>query len=54
MFKYFAKKKKITPALLNKTLKLHNGKHLYELKISKSMIGFKIGQFVFTRVFKKK
>ena len=54
MFKYFSKNKKITPSLLNKTLKIHNGKQFYELKIIKHMIGFKTGQFVPTRVLKKK
>lgn len=54
MFKYFPKNKKITPTLLNKILKIHNGKRYYEFKVTKNMIGFKIGQFVFTRSLKKK
>jgi small subunit ribosomal protein S19 len=47
--KKLSKNNKIKPIFLNKTIKIYNGKNFYELKISKNMIGYKIGDFIFTR-----
>lgn len=47
----------ITPNMLGKTFKAHNGKTLVKLNISDEMIGYKVGEFIPTRVkfmFKKK
>lgn len=47
------KSTRITPILLNKTLKMYNGKKIIKLKISKKMVNFKIGQFLITKIHKK-
>ena len=47
----------ITPNILGKTFKVYNGKTFIKLNIIDEMIGYKIGEFVPTRVkfmFKKK
>jgi small subunit ribosomal protein S19 len=48
---------KIMPNFLGYAFKIHNGKAIVELLISKDMIGHKFGEFVFTRmkcIFKNK
>lgn len=47
----------IIPKFVGKTFKIHNGKTYFDVKITKEMIGYKFGEFVFTRSvfsFKKK
>lgn len=48
---------KIIPKFLGLTFKIYNGKNFLELTVSENMIGYKFGEFVFTRgkfSFKKK
>lgn len=48
---------RIMPYFLGRTLKVHNGKNLMKLLISRDMIGHKFGEFIFTRlkcIFKNK
>jgi ribosomal protein S19 len=40
---------KITPKFLNKTLKIYNGKLYTDVVISEEMMGYTLGEFVFTR-----
>jgi small subunit ribosomal protein S19 len=40
----------ITPRLVNKIVKVHNGKKFHELVILQDMVGFKIGEFSSTRI----
>lgn len=40
----------IPASLLNKTVLVHNGKEFKKLLITREKIGFKFGEFVFTRV----
>ena len=48
--KYFIKRnKKITNSILNKFYWVHNGKYFYCIYITKEIINFKIGDYVFTR-----
>lgn len=47
----------ITPKLVGLTFKIHNGKEYQEIMVTEDMIGYKFGEFVFTRAkfsFKKK
>lgn len=47
----------ITPKLIGLTFKIHNGKEYKEITVTDEMIGYKFGEFVFTREkfsFKKK
>lgn len=47
----------ITPNQAGQTFWVHNGKVLVKLEIAASMVGHKVGEFVFTRatfIFKKK
>lgn len=47
----------IIPEFIGKTIKVHNGKKLKELTITKEMLHYKLGEFFKTRVdfqFKKK
>ena len=47
----------ITPKLVNRALKVHNGKEFQKILITEKMIGHKLGEFSFTRKkfsFKKK
>jgi ribosomal protein S19 len=44
---------KITPILLNKIVKIYNGKNYYKLLILQDMVGYKIGEFFLTRNKKK-
>jgi small subunit ribosomal protein S19 len=44
---------KILPLFLNKKINVYNGKNYSELVITKNMIGYKIGEFVFTKSKKK-
>lgn len=44
--KIFCRKDKIKPILLNQILKIYNGKKSIEIKITKKMVGYKIGQFL--------
>ena len=47
---------KISYFLLNKTVKVYNGKEFHKILISKYMVGYKIGEFSNTRskIFHKK
>jgi len=45
---------KIVPILTNQTVKIYNGKKFYKFKITKKMVGYKIGEFVQTRTKQKK
>jgi small subunit ribosomal protein S19 len=40
----------ITPRLVNKIVKVHNGKKYHELVILQEMVGYKIGEFSSTRI----
>jgi small subunit ribosomal protein S19 len=40
----------ILPFLIGKTLRIHNGKNFILLKITDEMVGFKLGEFIPTRV----
>lgn len=47
----------ITPKLIGLTVKIHNGKEYKEMTVKNEIIGYKFGEFVFTRrkfSFKKK
>ena len=47
----------ILPQYLNKFIKVYNGKTIVTLKIYKKMIGYKFGEFLYTRqkfIYKKK
>jgi len=47
----------ILPFLIGKTVRVHNGKSFVPVKITEEMVGFKLGEFVATRVrhiYKKK
>jgi len=47
----------ILPKFVGLTFKIHNGKTFKEVIVSDSMVGYKFGEFVFTRArfsFKKK
>lgn len=35
--------------LINKNIKIYNGKNFSNLIIKKQMVGFKVGEFIFTR-----
>ena len=39
----------ITPKLIGLTFKVHNGKEHKEITITDEMVGYKLGEFVFTR-----
>ena len=52
-----ARNSEIIPQFLDLTFKVHNGKSYIEITITDDMIGYKFGEFVFTRSqfrFKKK
>lgn len=51
--KVLKKNVKISPVLLNKIVKVYNGKTFYELNILPNMIGYKIGGFILTKTKKK-
>ena len=54
---YIERNYEITPHIVGKTFKVHNGKLFLKLTITDEMIGHKIGEFVPTRIkfmFKKK
>ena len=44
----------IVPALLGKTIQLYTGRVYISLKISQEMLGYKLGSFSVTRIYKKK
>lgn len=47
----------IVPNFVGKTFSIHNGKIFYKIKVSESMVGYKLGEFSPTRKkfsFKKK
>jgi len=47
----------ITPKLIGLIFKIHNGKEYKEITVKNEMVGYKFGEFVFTRgkfSFKKK
>lgn len=53
----FSRNSVILPSFVNKIIRVHNGKSFVSLKIVEDMIGFKLGEFVSTRVrhiYKKK
>ncbi len=55
--KIYSKNITILPEYVNKTLEIHNGKLFAKLKITEKMIGYKVGEFIYTRkkhTFKKK
>ena len=54
---YISRKISITPKLIGKTLKIHNGNKVKEVTITKEMLNHKLGEFFKTRAdfeFKKK
>lgn len=55
IIKTFAKNLTILPEYINKTFSVYNGKKWVLRTITKNMVGYKIGSFIFTRkVFKYK
>lgn len=54
-FKVWSRSTTILKSLLNKTIYVYNGKKFEKLYITSDMLGFKVGDFVFTRkyVFEK-
>jgi len=57
IFKTTSRTSMILPFLVGKTVRVHNGKSFVPIKITEEMVGFKLGEFVVTRVrhlFKKK
>lgn len=48
-FKVWSRNTTISKYLLNKTIYVYNGKTFEKLYITGDMLGFKIGDFVFTR-----
>lgn len=48
---------KILPQYVNQFIKVYNGKNIVTLKIHKKMVGYKFGEFLYTRkkfLYKKK
>lgn len=45
-----SKKQKLFYFLLNKTIRLHNGKIVKEMLVDESMLGFRSGEFIQTKV----
>ena len=43
----------IVPALVGKTIKIHNGKEFFAVKIVEEMLGHRLGEFSLTRKFVK-
>ena len=43
----------IVPALVGKTIKIHNGKEFFAVKIVEEMLGHRLGEFAMTRKFVK-
>lgn len=39
----------ILPEYINKILEIHNGKIYVKLRITDKMVGYKIGEFIYTR-----
>jgi len=50
---YFERNATIVPALLGKILKVYNGKIFMNIKITQDMLGYKLGDFSFTKVKKR-
>lgn len=48
-FKVWSRGTTISKSLLNKTIYVYSGKSFEKLYITSDMLGFKIGDFVFTR-----
>ena len=44
-----SRREKITPRLVNKVVKIHNGKIFHEILVTEAMVGFKAGSFSLTR-----
>jgi small subunit ribosomal protein S19 len=56
-FKTQSRNSLILPYLIGKTLKVYNGKKYVSFKVTEEMVGFKLGEFVLTRlrhIYKKK
>jgi small subunit ribosomal protein S19 len=47
--KIWSRKSTILPYLVGQTINIHNGKKFLKLKITKQMLGHKLGEFVPTR-----
>nr|YP_009370813.1 ribosomal protein S19 [Pharyngomonas kirbyi]ARO47979.1 ribosomal protein S19 [Pharyngomonas kirbyi] len=46
---FLTRRSVITSNLVGLKIKVYNGKQLIQLKVKKSMIGHKVGEFAFTR-----
>lgn len=54
IFKTRVRSQLVVPALLGKTIKLYTGRVYIRLKINQDMLGYKLGSFTKTRVYRKK
>ena len=52
MLKTWSKKSTIYPEFIGHTLAVYNGRKHISIYISENMVGHKLGEFVFTRMFK--
>ncbi len=52
LIKTWSRRSTITPDFIGHTLGVHNGKKHIPVFVSEDMIGHKLGEFVFTRIFK--
>jgi ribosomal protein S19 len=51
IFTVFSRNAVIIPEFINFKFNVHNGRDFKLLKVSKSMVGYKFGEFVFTKKF---
>jgi small subunit ribosomal protein S19 len=51
--KTFSRRSTITPDFVGLTFKVHNGKVFNPVFVTENMVGHKLGEFSFTRTFKK-
>jgi len=49
--KTWARNSDISPEMVGITLSVHNGKSFYDVFVTESMVGHKVGEFVLTRKF---
>ena len=57
VFKTQSRNSLILPCFIGKTIKVYNGKKYISFKVTEDMVGFKLGEFVLTRlrhIYKKK
>lgn len=50
---YQSRSNLIVPQLIQKKIKVHNGKMFKEITINNNLIGYKCGEFIFTKLIPK-